>query len=303
MMVYNVFISYSRKDKSFIDKFCKSLTDCGITYWLDKRGIENGNDFKTTIVKAIESSSVFLFFSSKNSNNSIWTAKEIGIAVARSKPIIPIKLDSSPYNEAVEFDLVNLDFVDFSRHSTYNETLSKLIDTIAVKCSIEVNKKLSKTQEHKYPKVVGTILFLLALLAGLFFVYNDRSESGVVTVLHNNAELDDDFSQANILYENESRMLFTNESGDVCYDSISPYNLNKAKMLYENCLAYKDFASHDVCKRKYDSLMFLVERTVEYCQKEYELSCLYGVKAREEFLKRKLDTFNTVMPKINGKNN
>ena len=117
-MTYDVFISYSRKDKKTVKEFCNTLSKSGITFWFDEEGIENGEDFKTIIVKAIEDSTIFLFFSSKDSNISIWTAKEIGIAVARNKHIIPIKLDNSNYNKAVEFDLVNLDFVDFTNNIT-----------------------------------------------------------------------------------------------------------------------------------------------------------------------------------------
>ena len=111
MIKYDVFVSYSRKDKKTVMDFCEELTKAGISFWLDKNGISNGEQFKSVIVKAIEESAVFVFCSTVNSNASDWTAKEIGIAVARGKHIIPVKFDSSPYNKSVEFDLVNIDFV------------------------------------------------------------------------------------------------------------------------------------------------------------------------------------------------
>ena len=84
MIKYDVFISYSRKDKKTVIDFCEKLSKAGISYWLDNHGISNGEEFKSVIVKAIEESAVFIFISSQSSNESQWTAKEIGIAVAET---------------------------------------------------------------------------------------------------------------------------------------------------------------------------------------------------------------------------
>ena len=64
-MKYDVFISYSRRDKKKVKEFCKAFSNAGITFWIDENGIENGENFKSIIVRAIEDSSVFLYFSSK----------------------------------------------------------------------------------------------------------------------------------------------------------------------------------------------------------------------------------------------
>lgn len=144
MVKFDIFISYSRKDKKTVMEFCEELSKAGISYWLDKDGISNGEQFKTVIVKAIEESAVFVFCSTLNSNASDWTAKEIGIAVARGKHIIPVKFDSSPYNRSVEFDLVNIDFVDCTSKSAKEKAMPKLIETIRTKSS-KVEKELGQT--------------------------------------------------------------------------------------------------------------------------------------------------------------
>lgn len=136
MIQYDVFVSYSRKDKKIVMDFCEELSKAGISYWLDKNGISNGEQFKSVIVKAIEGSAVFVFCSTVNSNSSDWTAKEIGIAVARGKHIIPVKFDSSSYNKSVEFDLVNIDFVNFESKSEKAKAMPKLIATIQEKSAI-----------------------------------------------------------------------------------------------------------------------------------------------------------------------
>ena len=132
-MKYDVFISYSRKDTKIVDEFVSRLESEGFRVWIDRDGIESGDAFKRVIVKAIKESALFLFFSSEPSNTSPWTTKEVGIAVNYQKPIIPIKLDKSLYNEDVEFDLVNLDYIDYSIPAMQQPMMEKLVRTIKSK--------------------------------------------------------------------------------------------------------------------------------------------------------------------------
>ena len=132
-MENDIFISYSRRDTDLVDKFVRRFENEGFRVWIDRDGIESGDAFKRVIVKAIKESALFLFFSSEPSNTSPWTTKEVGIAVSYQKPIIPIKLDNSLYNEDVEFDLVNLDYVDFTNPAMQQPMMEKLVRTIKSK--------------------------------------------------------------------------------------------------------------------------------------------------------------------------
>lgn len=138
-MKYDIFISYSRKDYEIVHKIVSDLRVMKYNIWIDIDGIESSEQFKEVIVSAIENSSVILFFSSANSNASDWTAKEIGIANARKKPIIPFKIDNAMYNRSVEFDLINLDFIDY--YSNKDIAITKLYKALHSKCTI-----------HDYPK-------------------------------------------------------------------------------------------------------------------------------------------------------
>lgn len=175
MIKYDVFISYSRKDKKSVIDFCEELSKAGISYWLDNQGISNGEEFKSVIVKAIEESAVFIFISSKSSNESQWTAKEIGIAVARNKHIIPLKLDNSPYNKAVEFDLINVDFVDYSSKTAKENATPKLMATIKAKSQhIEksVEQEVLPTPKTSSNKLIKGIIGISACLVGILCVWN-----------------------------------------------------------------------------------------------------------------------------------
>ena len=110
---YDIFISYSRKNFRQVFEIVKHLSREGYNVWVDKDGIESGDAFKSVIVKAIKSSRVFMFFSSREANESPWTVKEVNMAVYLKKTIIPVKLDNADYNDSILFDLVGLDYVNY----------------------------------------------------------------------------------------------------------------------------------------------------------------------------------------------
>lgn len=124
---YDVFVSYSRLDTNRVQAIVGEIERKGYRVWIDKKGIDSGDEFKTTIVKAIRNSDVFLFFSSKGANESTWTMKEVNTAVHFKKAIIPVKLDNTEYDDSILLELVGLDYVDFTDGTQHSYAISKLI--------------------------------------------------------------------------------------------------------------------------------------------------------------------------------
>ena len=124
-----IFISYSRKDQEQAYAICELLNKNGISYWIDKEGKYSGSNFKGVIVEQIKKSSVVLFLSSQNSNQSSNVIKEIGISVHYQKPIIPIKLDTYSYDVNIEYDLCNIDYIEYNTDKSFT---IKLINSIRV---------------------------------------------------------------------------------------------------------------------------------------------------------------------------
>ena len=112
-MKHQVFISYSRKDKDMADALCEILKDNGIEYWIDKEGVYSSSNYKELIVDAIEVSQAVIFISSVNSNASINVIREIGYAVNRNKPVLPLMLDDAPYAKSIRLDMSDIDQIDF----------------------------------------------------------------------------------------------------------------------------------------------------------------------------------------------
>lgn len=227
MTKYDVFISYSRKDKKNITEFCEKLSKAGIKYWIDNQGISNGEEFKTVIVKAIEESKIVVFISSIHSNSSEWTAKEIGIAVARGKHIIPIKLDNSTYNKAVEFDLINIDYVDCTSKSAREKAMDKLIATIKNKCFdteniqkiSEQNPSVPSTKRNGFNKIKILIFIVVLMVISIFVViwrpnppHNDKDTLHIITDPYEHAKtmLNSNIKDSVILGYNEMLKLANN---------------------------------------------------------------------------------------------
>ena len=127
---HSVFISYSRDDSHVANLICDYLRQNDIKYWIDTKDICFGSNYKESIVNAIQSSKVFIFLSSKNSNASPNTIKEVTIAEKEQIPIIPIRLDNTFYAKSIYYDLCNLEWIDFADQMPEENSLNALLSTI-----------------------------------------------------------------------------------------------------------------------------------------------------------------------------
>ena len=137
---YDVFISYSRKD--FVDEKGEVKEDnaislvrntfdqANISYWLDEEGIYSGDEYMEKLADAIAESSILLFVSSKNSNESEWTAGEVGTAHLYKKKIIPFRLDDSPYSRRIIVKIASLDYIDY--YQNHEKAMSELVKAVNV---------------------------------------------------------------------------------------------------------------------------------------------------------------------------
>lgn len=108
---YDIFISYSNKDRQIVHKYAKFLEDYGYKVWYDVKGLYGGAKFAGVIADAIEASKLFVFFSSENSNKSEWTKGEIFLAQKFGKQILPVRLDDSDYEKSVMIVLLPLQYI------------------------------------------------------------------------------------------------------------------------------------------------------------------------------------------------
>jgi formylglycine-generating enzyme required for sulfatase activity len=85
-----VFISYSRKDLTFVQRLAKDLEAAGLEVWYDLTGLEVGTRWGSEIQNAIRSSDYFVVILSPNSTESEWVEREFLYAGNHRKKVIPI---------------------------------------------------------------------------------------------------------------------------------------------------------------------------------------------------------------------
>ncbi len=191
-MAQRVFISYSTKDYQKVRRIRDYLESVGIACWMADNGIRSGEQFKTVIVKAIVKADILAFFSSKASNASEWTTKEINTAVHLGKKIVPVKLDNAPYNESILFDIGALDYADVSSVAKTVSGLAKLKDTLLVMLNepqvsdIPASEPTHKLSRRVLALVITAIVISAGIVCGILLflhprVQKEKSSDGNIT--------------------------------------------------------------------------------------------------------------------------
>ena len=91
---YDVFISYSSKDKNLTNALCHFLEEQKIRCWIAPRDILPGQEYAEAIVQAMQNVKIFILICSKQSLQSKWVHKETNLAVSYEKIIIPFKIEN-----------------------------------------------------------------------------------------------------------------------------------------------------------------------------------------------------------------
>ncbi len=111
-MAYDVFISYSNKDKNAADAVCAILEKNKIRCFIAPRDITPGVPFAEAIIDGITGSKVFVLVYSSNSNKSAQVIKEVDRAVHHGIAIIPLRLEDVPMSKQLEYYVSDVHWLD-----------------------------------------------------------------------------------------------------------------------------------------------------------------------------------------------
>lgn len=139
-----VFISYARKDKDEVYPIVDMLEKNGIDCWIDKDGIESGDEFKKVIITAINECNAFIYMLSDNAVESEWVGKEYGHAKRKEKRIIPVFLKGATQNDEIMFDWDQIDYVDTEKEGWQK----KLLKSVKKICDNNTNLTIKNESQH-----------------------------------------------------------------------------------------------------------------------------------------------------------
>jgi hypothetical protein len=94
-----IFISYSHKDKGFVDRLAMQLVQRNVHVWLDRWELSIGDSIVDRIQDAVDGASALLVILSKASTSSEWCKKELSAGLLRELEekrvvVLPIMLEN-----------------------------------------------------------------------------------------------------------------------------------------------------------------------------------------------------------------
>ncbi|HEY6351110.1 MAG TPA: TIR domain-containing protein [Candidatus Angelobacter sp.] len=110
---YDVFLSYSAKDKTIVHQLAQQLKQDGLRVWLDAWEVRPGDNIPNKIEQGLESSAVLLLCMSANVFGSDWTALESQTfrfrdPLNKDRRFIPVRLDEAePRGSLIQFDYID----------------------------------------------------------------------------------------------------------------------------------------------------------------------------------------------------
>lgn len=126
-----IFISYSHRDKKFVDRLSTDLRNAGMKVWLDVKDIKVGDSISKKIEEGISGCDFFCLVISKHSIDSNWVEREFRTALhaqltsGTTPKILPILVHKNV--ESPKF-LADIKYADFSQN--YNRGLEQLLDAL-----------------------------------------------------------------------------------------------------------------------------------------------------------------------------
>jgi chromosome partitioning protein len=89
---YSAFLSYAREDRASVDVVRKIIDQSNLPTWLDTAGIAPGQQWESTLRRALVQSDCLVLIVTQNVRGS-FVEKEIDLAIDMKKPIIPLIFD------------------------------------------------------------------------------------------------------------------------------------------------------------------------------------------------------------------
>ncbi len=125
-----LFISYSRKDKEFVQKLHASLIRSGAKAWVDWEGIPLSADWWAEIQTAIEGSDAFVYVISPDSLNSEVCGRELEAAVKHNKRLIPVLFRDPNKGDKMHEKVSSHNWIYMRDDGEYRKNLSPMLHTI-----------------------------------------------------------------------------------------------------------------------------------------------------------------------------
>lgn len=126
IVMKDIFISYSSKDKSIAKKICGLLEGANIACWIAYRDIQRGKTYASEIIRGIKETKITILLFSRNSKVSEHVLNEIDYAFTHNKIIIPFKLEDTEMGDELHYYLSRIEWISATRN--YLDQIPSLVN-------------------------------------------------------------------------------------------------------------------------------------------------------------------------------
>jgi hypothetical protein len=152
IMPFDVFISYSSKDKATADAACAALETAGIRCWIAPRDVRAGTEYAEGIIEGIDSCRIMVLIFSSNANASPQIHREIERAVSKGLTIIPFRIEEIEPTKAMEYYLGAIHWLD-ALTPPLAKHLERLVEQVGA--NLKLDAAATSRSVRVLPKVVG----------------------------------------------------------------------------------------------------------------------------------------------------
>src|SRR4051812_37514300 len=111
-MSYQVFISYSSRNKPTADAIVARLESENIRCWVAPRDIDPGSDWSSSIIEGLNECRVMALIFSASSNASPQVKREVERAIHKSIAILPFRIEDVPLSSHMEYFISAVHWMD-----------------------------------------------------------------------------------------------------------------------------------------------------------------------------------------------
>jgi hypothetical protein len=109
---YVAFISYASEDRKRAEEICADLERRRLPCWIAPRDVRAGHEYTDEIIRGIELSSAMVIVFSAAANSSVFVPREVERAVAKKKPLFPVRIEDATPTEGLEFLISGEQWID-----------------------------------------------------------------------------------------------------------------------------------------------------------------------------------------------
>lgn len=251
-----IFISYSHKDKKIVKPIYENLVKhYGFNkIFYDEEKNKIGDDYWENIKKGIKTCSFFIFFNSKNYNNSASCGKELLEALDRQEEIkiLPILLED---NIQMHKSLHRRIYIKFDNDE---DVVKKIIESIDNNNFIgfvkdAVFKDLKYFKKNDIPVIkfnlninLNKVIFLLSILKNSNITLNLINSSG----FHETNVVDYNEDMILIQYSYSTCSIYKNEKVEIHLNNYDHFNDYFELYIHNSLGTEKDFENYDLIMKR-----------------------------------------------------